>query len=72
MSKKLGFSTDRKEYEANKEKFKGTVGDVAMVLRVAITGRTKSPNLYQVMLVLGEEKVMQRLDKYISYISKMV
>ncbi|HPQ79163.1 MAG TPA: glutamate--tRNA ligase [Candidatus Dojkabacteria bacterium] len=72
LSKKLGFSTDRKEYEANKEKFKGTVGDVAMVLRVAITGRTKSPNLYQVMLVLGEEKVMQRLDKYISYISKMV
>lgn len=41
------------------------VGDVAMVLRVAITHRTKSPDLYQVMQVLGKEKVIQRLEKYI-------
>ena len=66
LSKRLGFSIDRKEYEASKEKFKGTVGDVAMVLRVAITGKTKSPDLFQVMSVLGEEKVMDRLDRYIS------
>jgi glutamyl-tRNA synthetase len=42
------------------------VGDVAMVLRVAITHRTKSPDLYQVMQVLGKEKVIQRLEKYIA------
>ena len=41
------------------------VGDVAMVLRVAVTNRTKSPDLYQVMKVLGKEKVIQRLEKYI-------
>ncbi len=41
------------------------VGDVAMVLRVAITHRTKSPDLYQVMSVLGKEKVIQRLEKYV-------
>ena len=41
------------------------VGDVAMVLRVAITHRTKSPDLYQVMNVLGKEKVIQRLEKYV-------
>ena len=41
------------------------VGDVAMVLRVAITYRTKSPDLYQVMQVLGKEKVIQRLEKYV-------
>lgn len=41
------------------------VGDVAMVLRVALTHRTKSPDLYQVMKVLGTEKVIQRLEKYI-------
>jgi len=41
------------------------VGDVAMVLRVALTHRTKSPDLYQVMMVLGKEKVIQRLEKYI-------
>lgn len=62
----LGFTSERKEYEANKDKYKGTVGDVAMVLRVAITGKTKSPDLYQVMSVLGEQKARQRLEKYAS------
>ena len=41
------------------------VGDVAMVIRVALTHRTKSPDLYQVMKVLGTEKVIHRLEKYI-------
>jgi glutamyl-tRNA synthetase len=44
------------------------VGDVAMVLRVAITHRTKSPDLYQVMQVLGKELVCGRIDEYLSKI----
>lgn len=64
LGEELGFCSDRKEYEANKEKYKGTVGDVAMVLRVAITKKTQSPDLYQVMSVLGKDKVVQRLEKY--------
>lgn len=64
LGEELGFCSDRKEYEANKEKYRGTVGDVAMVLRVAITKRTQSPDLYQVMNVLGKEKVVQRLEEY--------
>jgi glutamyl/glutaminyl-tRNA synthetase len=43
-----------------------SAGDVAMVIRVAITHRTKSPDLYQVISVLGEEKVRERLEKYTS------
>ena len=41
-------------------------GEVAMVLRVAITKRTKSPDLYQIISVLGKEKVTERLERYIS------
>ena len=41
------------------------VGDVAMVLRVAITHRTQTPDLYQVIKVLGEEKVRERIKNYI-------
>lgn len=41
------------------------VGDVAMVLRVAITHRTRTPDLYQIIKVLGEEKVRERVQKYI-------
>lgn len=64
LGEELGFCSDRKEYEVNKEKYNGTVGDVAMVLRVAITKKTQSPDLYQVMSVLGKDKVVQRLEKY--------
>lgn len=42
------------------------VGDVAMVLRVALTHRTRTPDLYQVIQVLGKEKVQERLQKYIN------
>jgi len=41
------------------------VGDVAMVLRVAITHRTQTPDLYQVIRVLGEEKVRERIKNYL-------
>lgn len=41
------------------------VGDVAMVLRVAITHRTQTPDLYQVIKVLGEEKVRERIKNYL-------
>lgn len=66
VGEKLGFTSDRKEFESNPTKHKGTVGDVAMVVRVALTGKTKSPDLYQVMQVLGDEKVRLRLENYIS------
>ena len=41
-----------------------------MVLRVAITKKTQSPDLYQVMNVLGKEKVVQRLEKYAEEVMK--
>jgi glutamyl-tRNA synthetase len=41
------------------------VGDVAMILRVAITHRTRTPDLYQVIQVLGEDTVKGRIQKYI-------
>lgn len=66
ISRELGYCDDRKEYELHSEKYKGVVGDVAMVLRVALTGRTKTPDLCQVMTVLGEKKVKERLEQYIS------
>ncbi len=44
------------------------VGDVAMVLRLAITHRTRTPDLYQVIKVLGEEKVKERLQKYVDMV----
>lgn len=60
-----GFSPDVKAYKAEPEKFKGHVGDVSMFLRVAVTGKLNSPDMYAVMNILGEEKVRERIDSLI-------
>lgn len=63
---KNGFSADYKEYEKNPSNFKGKVGDVAMILRVAITGRKQSPDLFEAMQVIGEERSRARINEYIN------
>lgn len=66
LAEGIGFASNMKEYKKNPEAFGGNVGDVSMVLRVAITGRQQSPDLYEVMAILGPEKVRQRLDQAIA------
>ncbi len=61
-----GFTGDRKAYKANPELFKGTIGDVAEILRISLTGRKNSPNLYYVMQILGKEECNRRIDLVIS------
>ena len=63
-----GFAVDYKEYEKEPSKYKGKVGDVAGVVRVAVTGRKQSPDLYQVMQVMGDGRVRNRIEKYINNI----
>ena len=62
VAEKIGFTCDMKAYKANPENFKGNVADVASVLRVFMTGKTQSPDLYAIMQVLGKEKVEKRLS----------
>ncbi|MBE6885804.1 MAG: glutamate--tRNA ligase [Ruminococcaceae bacterium] len=63
LSAELGFSPDVKAYKKNPEAFKGHVGDVSGVLRVAVTGRTNSPDLCSVMKLLGKERVLRRISE---------
>ena len=62
LAERHGFCPDTKTYKANPDAYKGHVGDVSMMLRVAVTGRQNSPDLYEVMRILGKEKVLQRLS----------
>ncbi|MBQ3357001.1 MAG: glutamate--tRNA ligase [Oscillospiraceae bacterium] len=57
----IGFAADMKEYKANPDAFPGSVADVSTFLRVAVTGRTNSPDLYTVMQLLGSEKSVSRI-----------
>ncbi len=63
IAEKCGFCPDMKQYKANPEAFKGSVADVSMFLRVAVTGRMNSPDLYEVMQILGKERVLDRVAK---------
>ncbi|MBO5869445.1 MAG: glutamate--tRNA ligase [Clostridia bacterium] len=56
-----GFCPDMKQYKADPDAFKGSVADVSMFLRIAVTGRMNSPDLYEVMQILGREKVIGRV-----------
>lgn len=58
----LGFAPNTKAYKAEPDKYLGTPGDIAEILRIAITTSTKSPSLHQVLQVMGRERVNKRLD----------
>ena len=65
-----GYAGNTKDYKKNPENFKGHVGDVCEVLRVVITGRTKSPDLFSIMKILGKEKIEKRIKLYEEHITK--
>lgn len=65
MSEALGYAGAPKLYKKNPEDFKGHVGDVSTVIRVAVTGRRNTPDLYQILQVLGYDEVMERIDESI-------
>ncbi len=66
---KLGFAGAPKEYKKNPDMYKGHVGDVAGVIRAAVTGRRNTPDLYEIMQVLGNDEVMARIDEAIKILS---
>ena len=58
----LGFTPNVKEYKQNPDAYKGHVGDVSGVIRVAVTGRRNTPDLYYVLKYLGKDRVLARLN----------
>ncbi len=60
-----GFAAEMKEYKANPEAYKGSVADVAEVLRIAVTGSANTPDLWTIMQILGEDKTKIRIKNAI-------
>ncbi len=65
----FGFAPNGKAVKQEPDKYIGTVGDVAEMLRISLTTRKNSPNLYYAMKVLGGNEVERRLNKVINYLS---
>ena len=59
---KIGFATDMKLYKAEHENFKGSIADFSGIIRVALTGRAQTPDLYAIINLLGEKEVISRLN----------
>ena len=70
LSLKYGYAKEVKEYKQNPENYKGHVGDVCELIRVSLTSSTKTPDLYQIMNVLGETRVKERMNKFITYLDE--
>jgi glutamyl-tRNA synthetase len=62
-AEKLGFARDAKTYKKDKESYKGHIGDFMSVIRVAISGRKNTPDLYELLDIMGEERLKARFDK---------
>lgn len=62
IGESLGYTSDMKAYKAAPESFKGSVADISMFIRVAVTGKLNSPDMYAVMQILGHERVCQRIN----------
>ena len=65
MAEVLGYCTNMKEYKQNTESYKGSIADVTGFIRVALTNKQNTPDIYAIMQVLGKEKIIERLEKII-------
>ena len=62
-----GFAGSPKDYKKDPESYKGHVGDVCEAIRVMVTGRTKSPDLFSIMKILGKDKINERIEMFSNF-----
>nr|WP_180366696.1 glutamate--tRNA ligase [Peptostreptococcus russellii] len=65
ITDKNGFTSNNKEFKKNPEAFKGNVTDVSTAVRLAVVGRTQSPDLWSIQQIMGEERVKARIRKFL-------
>lgn len=65
LSDSLGYASDMKVYKENPDKYKGNVSDIATVIRVSLTTKSQTPDLYEIISILGADRVEERINKII-------
>lgn len=61
LAEEMGYCREVKEYKANPDAYKGHVGDISTALRVKLTRRSQTPDLYEIMKIIGKERLMKRI-----------
>lgn len=64
MCPKFGFASETKEYKKNPENYKGSVAHACEIIRVSVTHRTMTPDLYEILKLLGKEIIKQRIETF--------
>lgn len=64
LSNELGYCGDMKEYKLNPDAYKGSVADVSTVIRVAATTSSMTPDLYEILRLLGKERIEKRFESF--------
>ena len=62
----IGFATDMKEYKANPENYMGSYGDVSSIIRVVLTSKKNTPDLYEICKLLKKDRIVERAKKYLN------
>ena len=63
LAQSLGYAANMKDYKKNPDNYKGNVADIATVIRVALTGKKNTPDLYEILKILGVDRIKQRFDR---------
>lgn len=59
----LSFASDMKAYKANPENYKGSISDIAEVVRIAVTGRANTPDLWTIIHIIGENAMKAKIER---------
>ncbi len=62
LAERLGYAANMKDYKNNPDKYKGNITDISMVLRVALTSKSMTPDLYEIMKLFGKERIKKRFE----------
>ena len=64
LSESLNYATDMHSFKENPDKYKGSIADISNVIRVVFTTKTTTPNLYDILKILGSERMAKRIDLF--------
>ena len=65
ITDELGYAVKPKDFKKHPDEYKGHVGHISTVIRVALMGRQQSPDIWEIQQILGEERVRARLEKFV-------
>lgn len=63
LTLKIGYNTNMKEYKENPDEFRGSIADISNVIRVSLTTKLTTPDLFEIIKLLGNERVCERFKR---------